>query len=604
MTSKKQKEVRIDPLLMVVLSKRFEAISREMANTMLRTGRSGNINTAKDFSCGITDGQARMVCVDEGLPVHIGGAGLAAKYMTDVFHDIRPGDCFINNSPYHGNNHNADHTLFAPVFYKGKHIFTTIARAHQADIGNHDPSAYVPFARDVYDEGAIIFPCVRIQQNYKDEQDIIRMAKVRIRAPEQWYGDYLAELGAVRTGEKRIMEMCDKYGLDVVLAFAEQWQEYGKRRMIETIKALPKGVWENETRHDPLPFVVPEGVPVRVKMEIDPEKAYITLDFTSNIDCIPAGLNMSEASVIACAVAGVLNNLDPTLPHNWGAFSRIIIKMREGSVVGRVKHPVSASMASTNVADRVINVVQSCFAKVRKDLGLADGALGMPAAAGSVFGVDWRRNNEVYVRQLIMGAMGGPGHYGYDGWLGYGIPVTGGVVHLDSAEVDELALPILIERHEVIADSGGPGRWRGAPGIECRQRPRHDPGSWGFISDGHYNPAQGVNGGQPGRPSDVWKYDINKGEQSKIDLPKISLETLQPFEMLVSESCGGGGFGDPLERDPERVRYDVREEFVSLAKAREVYGVVIDTAPALYAVDRLATEKLRAELKKNREAVK
>lgn len=603
MTIKKERAAQIDPLLMVVLSKRFEAISHEMANTMLRTGRSGNINTAKDFSCGITDGQARMVCVDEGLPVHIVGAGLAVKFMTDLFDDIKPGDCFINNSPYYGNSHHADHTLLAPVFYKGKHIFTTIARAHQGDIGNHDPSTYMPFATDVYTEGALDFPCVRIQRDYRDLQDIIRMAKVRIRAPEQWYGDYLAELGAVRTGEKRIIEMSDKYGVDVVLAFVDQWQEYGKRRMIEAIKALPKGTWENETKHDPLPFVAPDGIPVRVRMTIDPDEAYITLDFTDNIDCMPFGFNMSEATVMACAVAGVLNNLDPTLPHNWGAFSRVIIKMREGSVIGQAKHPVSASMATTNLADRVINVVQSCFAKVRKDLGMADGAL-MPAAAGSVFGVDWRRNNAVYVRQLIMGSAGGPGHYGYDGWAGYGIPVVAGVVNVDSIEVDELALPIMIDKHELIADSEGAGQWRGAPGIECRQRPRHDPGSWGFIADGHFNPPQGVSGGLPGRASYLWKYDINKGETARTELPTVSLETLQPTEMMVSESCGGGGFGAPLERDPEKVRYDVREEIVSLEKAREVYGVAIDTSPELYAVDYPATKSLRAELKKSREVGK
>jgi len=603
MTIKKEKAAQIDPLLMVVLSKRFEAISREMANTMLRTGRSGNINTAKDFSCGITDGKAKMVCVDEGLPVHIVGAGLAAKVMADLFDDIKPGDCFINNSPYYGNSHHADHTLLVPVFYKGKHIFTTIARAHQADIGNHEPTTYMPFATDVYTEGALDFPCVRIQREYRDLEDIIRMAKVRIRAPEQWYGDYLAEIGAVRTGEKRIIEMCDKYGVDVVLAFADQWQEYGKRRMIEAIKALPKGTWENETKHDPLPFVAPNGIPVRVRMTIDPDEAYITLDFTDNIDCMPFGFNMSEATVMACGVAGILNNLDPTLPHNWGAFSRVIIKMREGSVIGQAKHPVSASMATTNLADRVINVVQSCFAKVRKDLGMADGAF-MPAAAGSVFGIDWRRNNAVYVRQLIMGSAGGPGHYGYDGWLGYGIPVVAGVVHLDSVEVDELAMPIFVDKHELIPDSGGPGQWRGAPGIECRQRPRHDAGSWGFIADGHDNPPQGVSGGLPGRPACLWKYDIAKGEIDRKELPTVSLESLQPTEMMVSESCGGGGFGDPLDRDPEKVRYDVREEFVTLEKAREIYGVVIDTGPEQFTVDYTATEALRVELRNKKEAVK
>ncbi|MCX5996099.1 MAG: hydantoinase B/oxoprolinase family protein [Chloroflexi bacterium] len=595
MAIKKQKEVRVDPLLMVVLSKRLEAISREMANTLTRTGRSGNINTAKDFSCGITDAQARMVCVDEGLPVHIVSAGLAAKSLTDLFDDIRPGDCFLNNSPYYGNSHHADYTFLAPVFYKGKHVFTTITRAHQGDIGNHDPTTYMPFATDVYTEGALDFPCVRIQRDYKDQADIIRMAKVRIRAPEQWYGDYLAALGSVRTGEKRIIEMCDKYGLDTVVAFTERWQEYGRTRMIDAIRQLPAGTWENETRHDPLPFVAPDGVPIKVKMEIDPKEGYITLDFTHNIDCIPFGMNMSEATVMACSVAGVLNNLDPTLPHNWGAFSRIIIKMRDGCVIGQARHPISASMATTNLADRVINVVQACFGKVRKDLGLADGAF-MPAAAGSVFGIDWRKSNAI--------GAGGPGHYGYDGWLGYGIPVTAGVVHMDSIEVDEQAMPLLITKHEIIPDSGGAGQWRGAIGIECRQKPRHDAGSWGFIADGHFNPPQGINGGLPGSALQLYKYEITKGEDTKTELPTVSMESLQPTEMMISLSSGGGGFGDPLDRDSEKVRHDTREGYVTLEKAREIYGVVIKTDSELYSIDQGATKVLRAEIKKNREAVR
>ncbi|MDD5493340.1 MAG: hydantoinase B/oxoprolinase family protein [Dehalococcoidia bacterium] len=603
MAEKKKKDIRIDPLLMVVLSKRLDAISREMANTLTRTGRSGNINTAKDFSCGITDAQARMVCVDEGLPIHIVGAGLAAKSVTDLFDDIQPGDCFLNNSPYYGNSHHADFTFMVPVFYKGKHVFTTITRAHQGDIGNHDPTTYMPFASDVYTEGGLDFPCVRIQRDYKDLADIVRMAKVRIRAPEQWYGDYLAAIGSVRTGEKRIVEMCDKYGLDTVMAFTERWQEYGRTRMIEAIRLLPAGTWENETRHDPLPFVAPDGVPIRVKLTINPMEGYITLDFTDNIDCIPFGLNMSEATVMASAVSGVLNNLDPTLPHNWGAFSRIIIKVREGSVVGQARHPLSASMATTNLADRVINVVQACFGKVSKELGLAEGAY-MPAAAGSVFGIDWRKNNALYVRQLMMGGAGGPGHHGYDGWLGYGIPVTAGVVHMDSIEIDEQAMPLLVDKHEVIPDSGGAGQWRGAIGMECHQRPRHDAGSWGFIADGHFNPPQGINGGLPGSALQLYKYTLDKGEETKTELPTVSLETLQPGEAMISMSSGGGGFGNPLDRDPEKVRHDVREGYVTLEKARDIYGVVINTDTELYSVNNEATKALRAGMKKNAEATK
>jgi N-methylhydantoinase B len=588
----------IEPYLIVVLYRKFEAITREMTNTLLRSARSCVISSAKDFSCGITDAQHRIICVAEGLPIHVASCGIAAKVMTELFDDIRPGDCFLNNSPYYGNTHHADFTTSVPVFYKGAHLFTTNARAHQADCGNSQPTTYMPFSKDVYEEGALDFPCVRVQRDYKDIKDIIRMCRSRIRVPDQWYGDYLAQVGAARIGEREIIKLCDKYGVDIIKAFAEQWQGYGKRRMMEAISKLPKGTWSAEAKHDPIPGVAENGITFKLKMTVDPEGGYITLDFTESDDCVPGGFNMDEATILAAGNIGVLNNLDPTIPHNDGAFSRIKLKLRKGCVAGIPIMPTCCSIATSPTVQRPINLVQSIFAQFGEDKGMAEGALAMPASCGVISGVDWR-SGAPYVNQLNLGFMGGPGVYGHDGWITYNEPDCGGTIHFDSIEVDEQKYPIMIEEDELIADSGGPGRWRGAPGTSCIMRPRHNRGVWAYVSDGHLFPAKGVHGGQAGRASDVWKYDIHK--KDRVDLAKISLELLTTDEAIVSESCGGGGFGDPLERDPEKVRWDVREGFVSVDKARDIYGVVLDTVPEKYAVDYKATEKLREELKKRKE---
>jgi N-methylhydantoinase B len=587
---------RIEPFLMVVLSRRFDAISRQMTNTLLRSARSIVVNTARDFSCSIADASGRLICLAEGLPIHVASSGLVARALVELFDDIRPGDCFLNNSPYYGNTHHADHTMCVPVFFEGEHLFTTMARAHQADCGNTQPTTYMPFAADLYQEGALDFPCVRVQRDYRDVEDVVRMARMRIRVPEQWYGDFLAGIGACRIGEREISELCRKRGVATVKAFLDEWQEYGRRRMVEAIRELPAGTWRNETRLDPFPLVAAEGIGIRVTMTIDPEEGFITLDFTESDDAVPGGLNMSEATVRAAGITGVLNNLDPTLPQNDGALSRIRFLTRENCVVGPVRHPACASMATTTVADRVINVVQSCFAKLGGKIGMAEGALGMPASCSVISGVDPRRGGAPYINQLTVGGLGGPAVHGHDGWLTYGIPVTGGVLHGDSLEVDEQRFPILYECHELIPDSGGAGEWRGAPGVECRIRQRLAPGTWIYPSDGHFNPAKGVARGLPGRRSDVWKYSLE--DPARRDLPKVSQEVLEPGEVLVSESCGGGGYGDPLDRDPEKVRWDVREGFVSLTSARDVYGVVIDTGPELYAVDREATASLRDSLRR------
>jgi N-methylhydantoinase B len=165
-----------DPVLLAVLANRFDSIVREMTNTLFRTGRSAVLNTAKDFSCSIVTSGNELLASVEGLQVHVFGAGLQCRSMTDIHgDDLAEGDAFLHNDPYLGNTHTADHTILVPVFVGGEHLFTVCAKAHQADCGNSLPSTYMPFSRDLYEEGGLNFPCVRIQRDYEDVGDVIRM---------------------------------------------------------------------------------------------------------------------------------------------------------------------------------------------------------------------------------------------------------------------------------------------------------------------------------------------------------------------------------------------------------------------------------------------
>src|SRR5262245_51308543 len=196
---------QLDSVIMTVIANRLDGIVREMTNTLLRAARSAVISSARDFSCCIITGDNRLLASAEGLPVHIFGAHLQGENMCK-YHagDIRDGDAFLDNDPYGGNTHPADHTILVPVFIAGEHLFTTVAKCHMADIGNSIPSSYFAKAIDVYEEGAIVFPAVRLQRNFKNEPDIIRMCCARIRVPEQWYGDTLAALGSARIAERRL----------------------------------------------------------------------------------------------------------------------------------------------------------------------------------------------------------------------------------------------------------------------------------------------------------------------------------------------------------------------------------------------------------------
>jgi N-methylhydantoinase B len=214
----------IDGVRLAVLAHRFEAIARLMMNTLVRTGRSGVLNTAQDFSCAIFTESHELLAVAESQPVHVLSGDLMTRSMVELHPDFRPGDAFLHNSPYHGNTHAADHTILVPVFdEQGEHRFTVLAKGHQADCGNATPTTYAAEARDVYEEGALIFPCVSVQRDRSDVEDVIRMCEMRVRVPQQWRGDYLALLGSARVGERRLAELGAELGWDTLAEYARAW---------------------------------------------------------------------------------------------------------------------------------------------------------------------------------------------------------------------------------------------------------------------------------------------------------------------------------------------------------------------------------------------
>src|SRR5215813_6236674 len=203
-----------DSVDLAVLSKRLESIARRMAHTLHRTGRSGLINTARDLSCCIVTADHALLTEAESLPSHVlVGPDIMSRWMTTCHPELRRGDAFLHNSPYHGNSHAADHTILVPVIDEdGIHRFTVFAKAHQADIGNSQPTSYTGAARDVYEEGALIFPAVQVQRDYRDRDDVIRMCRLRIRVPAQWWGDYQALIGAARIGERELLALGAEIG--------------------------------------------------------------------------------------------------------------------------------------------------------------------------------------------------------------------------------------------------------------------------------------------------------------------------------------------------------------------------------------------------------
>ena len=584
-----------DPFMTAILANRMDGVIREMTNTLLRAGRSAVLNTARDFSCALCTGDNQLLAAAEGLPIHIFGSHMQARTMCEFNPDMAEGDCYLHNDPYTGNTHAADHTFLVPVYIDGEHLFTTVVKAHQADIGNALPTTYMAAAKDQYEEGALIFPAVRIQRDYKMVEDVIRMCRSRIRVPNQWYGDYLAGIGAARVGERRLKEIGEKYGRDTLKAFIRHWLDYSESRMVAALKKLPKVTLTRSATHDPFEGVIPDGIPLNVTVRIDPDAAMVELDLRDNIDNLDCGLNESEACVGASTFAGIFNSIDPTVPRNSGSFRRVTLLLRDGSVAGRPQFPHSCSVATTNVADRLINIVQSAVAEIGDGFGLAEGGIGMGAYAAVISGNDHRHGGEAYVNQLVIGSSGGPASPVADGWITYGIPVVAGLMYRDSVEVDELKHPMEFKYLRVADGTGGAGRQRGAPGMELSYGPKEAPMDVIWPTDGTINVPKGVRGGADGMGCQHFKISANGHAE---ELGGLAILRLTAGEVVTGRACGGGGYGDPLDRDPKRVLRDVLERYETADRARDIYGVVLTGAAEddSLAVDLAATETRRREL--------
>ena len=580
---------RLDPITVAVLANRFDAIVREMSNTLLRAARSAVIASARDFSCTIATADDRLLSTAESIPVHVLGSDLQTRSMRDLHPDLAPGDAFLHNDPYLGNTHAADHTILVPVFFQGRHVFTACAKAHQADIGNSVPSASNAAARDIYEEGALVFPCLRVERRYRTLDDVIRIGRARIRVPDQWYGDYLAALGSARIGEQRLIALGANYGWKTIAAFIEAWFDYSERRMAQAIRALPKARVEATIAHDPIPPLLPDGVPIKVALDIDPTAGRIDVDLRDNIDNVPLGINQSEAAARANAMIGIFNCLDPDLPRNAGSFRCVAIHLRDGCIVGRPKFPHSCSLATTNLADRLINAVQSAFAALSERHGLAHGGTGKNAA---ISGTDFRTNRP-FVSQIQVIVNGGPAGPSADGWITYGIPCGGGMIYTESVELAEVKAPVLIRHQRLRPGSGGAGRRRGAPASDVAYGPRRDTLTVVTASDSQVHPAQGARGGADGLAAAHFKIGRD-GFTTK--LAGMARTELAAGETIRFVNAGGGGFGDPFAREPERVLADVRRGWETFERACEVYGVVLrgSVRDESLAIDRAATAARRA----------
>lgn len=577
---------KLHPTTVATVWHSMQTIAREMRYIIDRTAQNYLISQLHDVSVGIWGATGSTIAVPVGLPVQFLGTQFAVQALVEKFGDnINPGDVFLANDPYHGghNCHLPDWGFFRPIFYEGELLFFTLVRAHQQDTGGSFPGGYFPNAYDIHAEGLCI-PPIKVYDAGRERTDVLELIWNNVRFPAGVRIDNAAMIAATKMSETRIVALLDKYGKQTVLQCVEEMIDRTERAVRAEIKTIPDGVYHGESFTDDDGTVLDELVGVRVKVTVEGDE--LTLDFSDSDKQRKGFINSIYAATYGNAIAAAILCFDPALAdyHNEGTMRPIHIVAPKGLVVN-CEYPATVGASPVNVGIQIMESVLQAMSQARPERAIA--AWGKHRG-DYVHGVD-PRNGERYVRTSFDYDGSAGAVWGYDGYQGVSTLTALGAVNRGDVEEMEMRLPWRLLQYEMVADFTGAGRWRGGPGIHwIAVNEGSDGGIATGSSDGDVVQGFGALGGEPSPVSRT--YIRRDGED--IRLKPHRMVDIKTGDIIVKYSSGGGGVGDPAERDPEAVREDVENELVSLAAASDVYKVVIN--PDTMEVDGEKTAELRS----------
>lgn len=559
----------IDPITLSTTWHAFQSIAKEMRHVIDRTAQSYLIAQLHDMAAGIWDARARTVAVPEGPTSMFLSQHFSVEYILDKFgDDLHPGDVIVTNDPYHGQcNHLPDWGFFRPIFHEGELIFVALTRGHQMDTGGSFPGGYFPNGYDIHAEGLII-PPIKCFDRGKERADIFELLWGNVRWPEGVRIDNYALMAALQVCENRILAMLEKYGRDVVLDCVDEMQDRMERSVRDGISKMPDGTYYGESATDDDGTTLDEQVWVRCEATIKGDE--LILDFSKSDKQRKGFVNCVYASTYSRAVAGSFLFFDPALApfHNAGSMRPITLIAPEGSVCN-AQYPATVGGSPVNVGTQVLEATVSALSKAMPEKAIASWG----RRRGHYLAGTDPRTGEGYV-QTTTDADGGSGAvWGFDGAEG-AMGMSGlGSIQRGSVEEVETRYPWRTVRYHCVPDLSGAGQWRGGSGMLWEVENRgSDVNVATGSSDGDLTQPPGASGGEPGP---LCKMYVRHGEEVTPARTHRMVE-VKTDEILGKLSGGGGGVGDPAERDPEKVLTDVVNEYITVEMARETYRVVID----------------------------
>ncbi|AMA73184.1 hydantoinase B/oxoprolinase family protein [Aneurinibacillus thermoaerophilus] len=585
---------RLDPVTFEVLKNAFVNLVDQMSEQILRTCYSFVIYS-RDFSSAICDAEGNTIMQGtQDISVHVGTLHLTAKAVLEDFgDDIHPGDVFLINDPYRGGTHFCDVRVVRPVFYDGKLISFMQSNGHWADVGGNVPGSFNVRSKDHYGEGMRI-PPVRIWSKGQYLQDVANLLVANMRVPEERLGDLRAQAEATKVGEMQLVRLIEKYGLDTVLIAFEEVQNYVERLGRARISELPNGTWETTDYIDMDPEVGDQLIPIHVRMTIKDDE--IDYDLTGSHPYISCFLNAGFGASFSAVISGT-KTFFPDIPLNSGFYRFIHVNLPEDSVVN-APWPVAVTGFCSGAYEKIMNAIFELWSGIMPERALA---CSFNLEYLLIGGWDRRAGYDNYFMWYDWMA-GGHGGRSYKDGANAMSPVFGVGLSIQPCEGQERLSPVITTHHEIVTDSAGPGKFRGGCGVRkggiltsCENT------VMSYCCDRSRSVTWGIQGGLPSLPHGV---RLNPGSDNERFLGTVfSSVALKPGDSFDRPSAGGGGLGDPLERDPKLVLEDVIDQYVSIERARKDYGVIIkeiDREIDLFEIDEEATKNERAYIRAKR----
>jgi N-methylhydantoinase B len=494
---------------------------------------------------------------------------------------VHEGDAFITNHPYLGGSpHAPDMAVLSPIFYHGEWVGFAANLAHKSDIGGPVPGSCWSQAREIYQEG-LHLPPVKYVHAYQTSRDLEAVLSANSRTPELVVGDLRGQVGAARLGEKRFQEMMERYGKETILDSFEQLFALTEAKVRAEVASWPDGEGEGER------FVDSDGIeldkPVRIHVRIDKRGNNLLFDFTGSADQTKGPANIRPTIVRAACCYLLTCLVDPALAINYGLAKCIDIKVREGSVVNpHFPAPVNTYNPTVHA---LVEALLEAASRITPHKKVADGC----SSRSIIIGGRSNKTGKGYVQYEIFG--GGSGaRSGKDGVSGTNVNQSN--AKIAPIEIIEAEFATRVRRFELIADSGGPGKFRGGLGFVREYEVLDNDARFSLRSTKHSVAPRGIDGGTDGRPG---RCTLNPAsEKARVIPSRYSDHVLHPGEVFSLDTPGGGGLGNPREREPQRVLNDVRNGYVTRQKAREVYGVAVDAADGDFTLNEAQTRELRS----------